>query len=171
MTPRETIASLAQILETLPDFSEDDVYAAMRAAGIADADADRAYKFTQIACGRLILAGVVGRFSNDYFWLNAAGEVVESGDLRQEPHFTAAETLVRQRARPWVGRLGAMSADVAAINDLLTRGSRPGNLQTGPVVLFLENPTPAGMKKANRLIGDQLRAAAPAARKPWWRFW
>lgn len=171
MTPEETIHRLAQILEGLPAFTEDDVYSAMDAAGIPDADADRAYKFTQIACGRMLLDGLVGRFTNDYFWLDASGEVVESGKLQDEPYFAAATALVRGKPSRWMGQLGAMSGDVAAINEALTRGSSPGDLETGPVVLFRENPTASGMEKANQLIAKLLKASAPAARKPWWRFW
>jgi hypothetical protein len=171
MTPKATIDRLAHLLEELPGFSEDDAYTAMETAGIPNADADRAYKFMQIACGRLILHGLVGRFSNDYYWVNASGEVVESGKLQDEPYFAAATALVSRTPAAWVGQLGAMSADMATVNAALTRGSQPGDLETGPVVLFRENPTAAGMDKANQLLGKLLKGTNPAARKPWWQFW
>lgn len=172
MTPEETVDSFAEVLEGLPAFTEDDVYSAMEAAGIPGRDADRAYKFTQIACGRLLLDGLVGRFSNDYFWLDASGEVVESGKLQDEPYFVAATELVRRKPSQWMGQLGAMSADVAAVNEALNRGSEPGNLETGPVVLFLANPNASAMEKAaNQLIATLLKTPTPAPQKPWWRFW
>jgi hypothetical protein len=172
MTPDETVQRLAQILEGLPAFTEDDVYSAMEAAGIPATDADHAYKFTQIACGRLLLEGLVGRFSNDYSWLNSSGEVVESGQLKDEPYFAAATALVSRQPGHWIGQLGAMSADFAAVNEALTKGSEPGDLETGPVVLFRKNPTASGLEeKANQLIEMLLKVPAPAPRKPWWQFW
>ena len=169
MTPQLVIHHLAEILRSLPDFGEDDLYAAMQAAGIPDKDADRAYKFTQIACGRLLLDGIVGRFSDEYFWLDGSGEIVASGRLQDEPFFAAATQLVSETPEPWIARLGSMSADVQTVNDMLQSGSEPGDLQTGPIVLFVENPTAAGMEKAHRLIAGQLKAGGQ--KKPWWRFW
>lgn len=172
MTPEETVHRLAQILEGLPAFSEDDVYSAMAAAGIPAADADRAYKFTQIACGRMLLDGLVGRFSNDYFWLDGSGEAVESGKLQDEPYFAAATALVSRRPSGWMSQLGSMSADFAAVNEALTKGSEPGNLETGPVVLFLANPDASAMEKAaNQLMATLLKTPKPVAPKPWWKFW
>jgi hypothetical protein len=171
MTPEATIDHLAELLEALPVFSEDGAYAAMEAAGIPSADADRAYKFTQIASGRMLLAGIVAKFSNDYFWLNRSGEVVESGQLQDEPYFVAATKLVNERPAEWMGSLGAMSADFSVTNQMLKRGSKPGNLETGPIVLFREYPTAAGMEKANLLIATHLKAATPLPRKPRWKFW
>jgi len=170
MTPEGTVKHLAEVLDARPEFSVDDVYQQLNALGIPPRDADKAYKFTQIACGRLILDGLA-RFASEYYWLNASGDEVESGRIEEEPFFAAATVLLRERRCPWAGRLGAMSADVSAINDLLKRGSKPGNLQTGPAVLFLAQPTPSGMEKADQLILSRLRKTVPSARKPWWRFW
>jgi hypothetical protein len=171
MTPDAAVDGLVEILESRSTFSEDEVYAEMDAAGIPYAEADRAFKFTQIASGRVLLTGIVGRFCDDYFGLDAGGEVVESGRLGDNPFFVAATAVIRQRPGPWVGQLGAMSADVGAVNDLLNSGSKPGKLKTGPAVLFYEVPTASGMQKADRLIGEYLRAAAPARPAKWWRFW
>jgi hypothetical protein len=170
MTPLVTVQRVVQLLQEMSEFSEDDVYAAMHAAGIPAADADRAYKFTQIASGRILLAGIVAQFAENYYWLNGAGEVIEAGRLEDEPFFLAATTIVRQNPGPWIGRLGAMSADVGAVNELLKKGSRPRNLQTGPAVLFLEPPTVAGIERANQLVGEGPSTVA-AHRKQWWKFW
>ena len=170
MNPEETVSALADIFDSLSSLTEDATYERMHAIGLPDRDADRAYKFTQIACGRLLLEGIVGRFHDEYFWLNASGETVESGRIQDEPYFSAAATLLRTRSCPWAGNLGAMSADVAAINQLLKRGSKPGNLETGPSVLFLEMPTEEGMRKAGQLTLRDLRAPIRPARA-WWQFW
>ena len=128
MTPEQTVQSLAGILERHGAFFEDDVYAEMERIGIPARDADRAYKFSQIACGRVLLDAIVARFAEEYFCLNASGEIIESGRIEREPFFAAAQALVATRRAKWVARLGAMSADLAAINELLKRGSKPGNL-------------------------------------------
>ncbi len=170
MRPEETVSALADIFDSLPAISEDAAYERMHAVGIPDRDADRAYKFTQIACARLLLEGIVGRFHDKYFWLNASGDTVESGRIQDEPFFAAAATLLRTRRCLWAANLGAMSADVAAINDLLKRGSKPGNLETGPPVLFLEMPTVEGMRKADQLTAPGLGTRTRPTRA-WWQFW
>ena len=171
MTPDAAIDGLVQILEVRSAISEDEIYEAMDAAGIPSDAADRAYKFTQIVCGRVLLTGIVGKFCDDYYGLNAAGDVVESGRLADNPYFAEATIAVRRSPGPWVGQLGAMSADVSAVNEMLRNGSKPGNVETGPAVLFYEMPTDAGMQKARQLLDDAVRAAAPARKKKWWQFW
>lgn len=169
MTPEATVNRLAELLDALPLLSEDGVYDAMESAGIPARDADLAYKFLQIACGRQLLHGLVGRFSDDYFCLDASGVVIESGRLQENPFFTSAAALISRAPRPWAGPLGAMSADVSVVNDALKKGSKPGKLQTGPAVMFLEKPTAAGLENANRLILERLRPPE-APKKPWWKF-
>ena len=54
---------LFDIIAARIDFTEDTVYAAMGEAGVPRPVADRAYKFTQIACGRALLGGLGVRLS------------------------------------------------------------------------------------------------------------
>jgi hypothetical protein len=172
MEPDSVVTRLAALLEQLPEFTEGDAYAAMETAGIDAAQADRAYKFTQIVCGRSLLSGLDVTLSDDYLCLNAAGETVESGKLATEPFYLAATVLIAHSPRPpWVARMGAMSADVATVNDLLKRGSKPADLVMSSSMLFLENPTPAGMAAATRLIAGQLQRFQPSPPKRWWQFW
>src|SRR4051812_11407858 len=84
VTPQAAVARLADIIAARADFNEDEVYAAMADAGIPDPVADRAYKFTQIAWGRAVLAGLRVRLAPEYTCFNGSGEVIESGRLADE---------------------------------------------------------------------------------------
>jgi hypothetical protein len=194
MTPEEAVARLAELMDTRAKLAEDDIYTMMREAGIPDPVADRAFKFTQIAWGRVFLGSFGVRFSPDYLCFNAVGDVVESGLLREQPYFAAAMSLARRYANtPAFQRLAVMSADVNAVNKALNAGSKAENLVTSPAALFFEAATPAGMEKAGKLLAQMAAAAdkedkprkSEAARpakptrppkpaspaKPWWRFW
>ena len=76
MTPEAAVHRLFDIIATRTEFTEDAVYAAMVEAGVPGPAADRAYKFAQIACGRVLLDGLGVRFSPDYTCFNGAGEVI-----------------------------------------------------------------------------------------------
>jgi hypothetical protein len=159
VAPETAVAWLADILAGWGDFTEDDAYAALAEAGVPDAVADRAYKFTQIAWGRDLLAGLGIQFAPEYIWLNGAGEVVDSGLLADEPCFaTAARLAQRYRGAPGFIRLATMSADVNVVNSALNRGSKPENLATVPPCLFTEAPTEAGMANARKAIAEHLAA-------------
>jgi hypothetical protein len=182
VAPEAAVARLAEIIAARAEFIEDDVYAAMSAAGIPDPVADRAYQFTQTAWGGAFLDGLGVRFGTDYLCFDAAGEVIESGRLTDQPYFAAAVRLVPQYSRtPGFQRFVLMSADVNSVNSALHAGSKPENLVMGPAAFFMAAPTAAGMDKARRLLSQRASgggkpgssaAREPAAtKKPWWRFW
>jgi hypothetical protein len=154
----------------------------MAEAGIPAAVADRAYKFTQIAWGRVFLDGLGMQFSSEYLCFDGEGNVVESGLLAEQPYFVAALGLVKQYAgTPGFLRFALMSADVNAVNNALKAGSKPENLVMGSAALFLGATTPAGIDKARQLLSrraaspDNASSSGPSASapggKPWWRFW
>jgi hypothetical protein len=168
VTPREAVARLADIIAARAKFTEDEVYAAMAAAGIPDPVADRAYKFTQIAWGRLLLAGLRIQFAPEYTCYNGAGEVIETGRLADEPYFASATAAAERYAgAPGFKLLAMMAAEFHGVNELLLRGSKPENLEITPPALFMEPPTQAGMEKARQ----QLLQGLGKPKKPWWRFW
>jgi len=179
--PDTAVAWLADILASWDEFTEDEVYSALADAGVPGALADRAYKFTQIAWGRSLLAGLGVQFPPEYVCFDASGKVIESGLLADEPCFAAASRLAERYAdAPGFKRLALMSADVHAVNEALNKGSKPSDLVATPAFLFLEAPTTAGMANARRVIDQHIAAgpgpAAPATpkpvpAKPWWRFW
>ncbi len=108
------------------------------------------------------------RFPPDYLCFNAAGDVIESGLLAEQPFFVAATTAARNRPPRGLPRLALMSADLNAVNSALKAGSKPENLVTGPPAIFIEPPTSEGMEKAHKAINDRLTSPA---KKPWWRLW
>ncbi|MBL8605865.1 MAG: hypothetical protein JNL38_01035 [Myxococcales bacterium] len=159
MTPEQAVDRLAAVLMNDPELSASDIYDALARAGVPDDVADRAYKFTQIAWGRVFLGHLGLRFPPDYFCLNARGDIVESGQLDEEPYFVAATGLAAEHRRSrGFARFAAMSADVNAINDALHAGSKPENLSIAPPALFVEAPTPEGIAKARQEIGRRLRS-------------
>jgi hypothetical protein len=182
VVPAEAVSRLVEIITARDRFFEDDVYSALAKAGLPDAVADRAYKFTQTAWTRAFLTPMGVRFPPDFLCFNAQGEVIEAGQLDQEPYFVAATQLVPQYAKsPGFAQLVRMSADVGAANDLLHQGSRPENLAMGPAAFFLEPATREGLARARQILTEratQIRIGnqsgspkAEKADKPWWRFW
>jgi hypothetical protein len=164
MSPDDSVQHVARLFTTDPEFTEDGVYAAMVTANVPDREADVAYKFTQAAWGRLLLDGMGIKFADDYYCLDGNGEVVDSGKLSAEPHFIAATRLARRHStQAGFKRLAAMSADFHAVNQALNAGSRPENLLSAPLVLFLEPPSEAGMAKARRFMTDLLSPPEPSA--------
>src|SRR6266849_4272136 len=176
VSPDTAVAWLADIVASRNEFTEDEVYSALADAGVPGALADRAYKFTQIAWARSLLARLGVQFSPEYVCFDASGKIVESGRLADESCFAAASRLAaRYASAPGLRRLALMSADLRAVNEALNKGSKPEDLVTTPAFLFLEAPTAAGMENARRVIDRHMAAAAAATpksapAKPWWRF-
>lgn len=162
MTPEAAVARLAEILAARADLTEDEIYAAMAEAGIPDAVALRTLEFTRVAWGRLLLEGLAVRFSTEYFCFNAAGDVVESGLLAEQPYFVAASGLAKQYTR-FQGclRFASMSSDVNAVNSALSAGSKPEDLFTSPVALFVEGATPTAAEKARQFLERRMVETAP----------
>jgi hypothetical protein len=168
VTPEAAVAQLAEIVAPRTEFTEKDVYAAMADAGMPAPVADRAYKFTQIAWGRVLLNGLGIRFSPEYTCFSGDGEVIESGRLAEQPCFAAATSIAGEYVgSPGFERLALMAAEVHAVNELLNKGSKPENLATTPPALFMEAPTSAGMERARQ----HLSQALSRTKRPWWRFW
>ncbi len=176
MNPVDAVQQLADTLSNAgASFSEDEIYALMDSAGVPSSVADRAYKFAQIACGRMLLNDLGIRFSKEYFCFDSNGAIIESGEISNEPYFVAAQRIVTptRMVEPSFNRFGLMSADAHAIFQLLNRGSRPENLITSPSFIFLEPPTEAGLQNAQQEIAKQMegiRRNNPPPR-PWWKFW
>jgi hypothetical protein len=182
MTPEAAVAHLVEILAKGGALTEDALYAALSTAGAPDPVADRAYKFTQIAWGRVLLEDLGIKLAPDYTCFNRSGEVIEAGLLAEQPYFVAAAAAAKRHPPPaGLPRFALMSSEVAAINQALSAGAKPEDLATEPPALFMEPPTPEGIAKAQQHIARQLSAQRASAggprtqvaptRKPWWRFW
>jgi hypothetical protein len=161
VTPETAVQWFAEMIAEREAFTEEEAYTLLTEAGVPPALADRTYKFTQVAWGRVFLDGLGVQFSPEYVCFNAAGEVIESGALADEPSFAAATRLGElYRTAPGFLRLALTSAGVHAINSALNKGSKPEDLATAPAFLFLEAPTDAGMANAQKAI-NQYVAAIP----------
>ncbi|MES1244395.1 MAG: hypothetical protein ABUT39_22515 [Acidobacteriota bacterium] len=182
------VARLAEFVAPRAEFTQNDVYAALADAGIPFLVADRAFKFTQAAWGRVSLGGLGVHFAPDYLCLDGAGDVVESGLLAEEPYFIAAMSLVQRYAgSPGFKQMVLMSADLNVVNKALRAGSKPENILIAPVAFFMEPATQEGMVKAQMLQNQRVVTAASTikvsgasgsaacesapTKKPWWRFW
>ncbi|MEZ6108708.1 MAG: hypothetical protein R3B96_22160 [Pirellulaceae bacterium] len=150
MTPIQAIESLADVLEDSPSpFTEDDVYAGLEACGVPTAMADRAYKFALLAAGRQFLGPLGITFMDDYVCFDAAGKVIESGNVTEESFSWPPGSRVTPSeigAKPF-REFALMSADVNAVNNALNADA-PARLKTAPAFLFLEPPTDAGWARA-----------------------
>lgn len=161
-TPQAAVTRLVDAIAARPEFTEDEVYAAMANAGIPEPVADRAYKFTQVAWGRVLLDGLGINFAPDYLCFNGAGDVIESGQLSEEPYFAAAMAAAKQHPPPaGLPRMALKSADVSAVNSALHAGSKPENLVMSPAALFLEAATPAGIEKARQTLSQHVGCVQP----------
>jgi hypothetical protein len=177
--PASVVAQLADFVVRENDFTESDALAALMNSGVSPEVAGRAYGFMQTAWARTILAGLGVQFSPEYLCFNAAGDVVESGRLANDPYFTAASFLIeRYGSTPGFQRLALMSADVSVVDQALKSGSKPEDLAIGPTCIFMEPPTAQGQAKAQTLISKKLAKACDAntpvthqRAKPWWQFW
>jgi hypothetical protein len=180
MTPEQAVTCLAETVTQRVEFSENDIYEALSQAGIPDHLADRAYKFTQCAWGRVLLDGMGIRFSPDFLLFDKYGKVVESGRLADEPNFVVASRLAdRHKGTPGFRRLVLMSADFHAVNAALNAGSHPENLVMSPMAAFIEKPLLAALGRVQETLADHCRKASntiatdmhPPKETPWWRFW
>jgi hypothetical protein len=159
MSPEMAVTQLAEIIATNPELTDDEIYAAMAEAEIPRLVANRAFKFTQIAWGRIHLAGMNIRFSPDYACLDAEGNIVESGLLTNESSFIFANKLAKKYVgTPTFERLALTSADVNAVNNALNGGSKPENLAMAPAYLFNETPTEDGLRRAQQSLTEFVKS-------------
>jgi hypothetical protein len=153
MTPEIAVARLAEIVVARIEFSQDEIYVAMADAAIPPVVADRAYKFMQAAWTREFLGHLGVKFSPDYYCFNANGTVIESGLLAEEPFFKEARRLAPQHIlSKGLKQLALMSAEIQAVNELVSHGSKLENLVMSPAFFFLEAPNGEGMANAHRFI-------------------
>lgn len=175
MTPHDSVRTLRDVLGRVkPPFGQEDIHPELLRAGLTEDGADRAFKFTQIWCGRQLLAGIGVRFSPDYFWFNGTGVVVNRGQIETEPFYRAAQEVIATDfpTGSALSHLALSSADVHAVNELLNRGSQPSDLITSPAFLFTEMPTEAGRASAEWFMVAHMQSLRPKPpKKPWWRFW
>jgi len=172
MNQKDEFEILLQVASQ-PDTNEDAIYEALEAAGIPKEQADRLYKFTQIAWGRVLLDGLNITFTQQYFCLDADGSIIESGQLHKEPYYAYAMSWISQNPpHPAFEFMATTSSDVNTVNQALHAGSKLENLILSPPIIFLAVPTEEGLKKAKELMIKHVEAIdAQNKKKPWWKIW
>jgi len=177
-TPEAAVDTLARLLDARAPISQSDAVDALIAAGIPAEIADRAYRFTQIAWGRVLLDGLGIGFAPDYMFLNPHGKVLETGLLDDDPCYQAALKLApTYRQAPAFRAIAPTSSEVNAINSMLNQGSKPENLQLTTAFFFLGDPSPIGLTRVRQLIHGQAKTElaklgkTPKWIRPWWQFW
>jgi hypothetical protein len=145
VTPVAAVTRLAEIVAASPELTEDEVYEALAAASVPEVLADRAYKFTQIAWGRVFLDGMGIDFPPDYSYTTINGDEEGEALLADEPCYNAALRLApRYRHTPAFEPLALSSAEVLTVNDALERGSRPEDLTICTSLVLIEAPESTG---------------------------
>lgn len=179
---RGIAAAYAEAVLKDPGASDDAIELALLQAGYASDDVRRAIQVAPLALGRYLLAGLGLRLPETMLVLDASGRVLREGKLAEDEVFVSTAQLARTR-NALIPAIGPRSSEFDAVNKALKRGSRPEDLIFAPVIVFLEYPTPDGMRAAQRLLRQRLEEQGPAAdppgpirrpgpgRKPWWRWW
>jgi hypothetical protein len=176
MDAKTAIAKLGNIVLESGDFSEEDIETALIAAGFSGIQAKRTYVLVQTAWARSFLGNLRIQFSPEYICLNALGNIVESGQLEQDPYYIEAQAFAKQYLKTSGGeRLALMSSEVDAINQALKAGSKAKDLVLAPILIFLEPPTDEGLKNAQQVLNQVMekieRDNPSPKKKPWWMFW
>ena len=182
-TPESAVNQVVKIVKSSQDpadLAESIIYNKINELGIPHSTADLAYKFTQIAWGRVFLDDMGVEFPSDYFCFNGAGNVVEHGVLIDNPFFKVAIRLAKECPKSHFSPIFAvMSADVQVVNDALNAGASPKDLVLFPPCLFIESLTSEGFQKAQKYISLKMSykhlKKVPAEstaikKKPWWKF-
>lgn len=164
----------AAIERALPAFSAvqngewDDLASTITGAGVTDALTDDIIALVPIAFGRALMDGMGIEFSPEYSVADSAGNVRPAGRLVDHPVYAAASARAKQMLRVPQGREAVLAAalwssELAAVNEALHAGSNPSDLVTGPPVLMLS--------ESQEATAPPGKTTAPAAKRPWWRFW
>lgn len=127
--------------------------------------AQRIDQLVPLVAGRLLLTGTGLALPDRYATFGADGAMTGSGRLEELPEYKAARTEVPKWASlPGFRDLMLESSEVEAVNSALNAGSNPEDLCFGPVAIFDQEPTQAGMAKARGELSRLAREASEAAR-------
>ena len=176
MEPEEAVNHLVAVLRVQSsDLGEKTIYELMEKEGVALSQAEKAYRFTQIAAGRRFLKDLGIKHSDVCWYFQPDGTLESSSLLANEPFYKAASFRASRRhlgqqAFTW---LAFQSTDVQTINQMLDSGSQPSDLVAGPVCLFLQEPTSDGIARVREQLSRHvaLESSKYFSPKPWWRFW
>jgi hypothetical protein len=180
MSASTAIQSFANYVAANPASDEETAIGALVAGGISQSLAEDVVRFTAVAFGRLILQEMDVELSNDYILFAADGSEREAGALRDKQAYRVAEDYAKEfAAHPSFRAIARTSPEYDAVNQALQAGSDPKDLVMGPVAMFAEPPTAAGVEAVQRRVTELARQAAGMTasddhqpqNRPWWKFW
>ncbi len=108
---------------------------------------------TPILAARYLLRDLGVTFQNNYLILDRNGEIAERGNIQDNNDIMNALRTFEftpQEAKKIMFR----SSEVSALNDLINSGNNPEDLLMSPPVMFCEEPTEAGLIKAEKIIKE-----------------
>jgi hypothetical protein len=111
-----------------PQLDDDELVDVLETAGVPHGS--ELVMFLPLAFGRQILEGLVA-CPDTFVELDESGVSHESR-LLDEPVYAAAREVARSASRAQIERIGFRSSEVHAVNQALTKGSKPEDLVMGP---------------------------------------
>jgi len=143
----EVISKAVAILRRSPNLTDESVYHALVHEGIECILAARLVEFLPIAYSRLILANSGIRFSDTFCRRLSDGSLQERAFSSEEVWNEATDFARAEAARGISGKdllkIGARSAELHAVNQLLDKGSKLDNIGLTPPVLTWPEDGPA----------------------------
>lgn len=175
MTINAAIENYITAISESPEIEDMDMMELLESEGATKSVAERTIRFVPVAFGRKLLEDLGVTFSNEFVRVDAHGKILSTGKLSEDEVFNASlaatDTCSSSNA---LEAIPLMSPEVNAVNTALNAGSNPTDLLLGPVTIFDEHPTDAGLQRMQNEMAAQLQAdhgePQPSA-KPWWKFW
>ncbi|PIQ26559.1 hypothetical protein COW36_01665 [bacterium (Candidatus Blackallbacteria) CG17_big_fil_post_rev_8_21_14_2_50_48_46] len=128
--------------------------------------------FTPSALARKIIEANNTQVSPYYLRLNADGEELERGLLKEHPVFQAAQTSFEYLSEDVIKLLTLKSSEIGALSQAALDGRNPRELELGPFVYFEEDPLEVGFLRAKTLLHTLMNSTDHnRAKKAWWKFW
>jgi hypothetical protein len=140
MIPRIAILRAAGVFEKNPSASNEELRAAMLAAGLSARDTDDILEFVPLAFGRVLLDGMGIVFSEKYIRIDKNGQEIFRNWLEWEKFFreglAAAPVVMMTSGKEAFTAIALRSSEVQAVNNALNAGASAENLQASLPVFF-----------------------------------
>jgi hypothetical protein len=155
MTPEQAVNKLIEIMMAMQNLSRDTIYEALQKAEIPPIFGYLAYHFTQISWGNVAVESFGLEPCDEYYLLDPDGNIVDKGLCSKNAYYLTASELVQEyRLTQAFGYMVQTSSVVLGIDAMLKQGAKLEDLMMMPHVVFLGNPSEAGMNKLNQIMED-----------------
>lgn len=182
MTTLSAINLFAQFVSANPRWDDAAAVDHLVGSGISREIAEDVVHLTPVAFGRTIIDGMGLQLSNRYFYFRGDGSTAKSGELDKHSVFQeAASNATQFRDHSVFKAIASSSPEVIAINQALNSGSQVADLFVGPVAIFTESMTEAGLRTAHDRLESFIKMKSktpltspsirPPIKRPWWKFW